>query len=99
MADPAPLVARAALEAFTLRLVVQAAPQRALVGSQAREDARRASDADLPVLLPFEGGEPLPGVAKSAGNASLIIELICCSGDWDWTEVDLSLISSRRRVG
>jgi len=53
---PAPLVTREALEAFTQRLVHQFAPtQVILFGSQARGDARQVSDADILVVMPYEG--------------------------------------------
>jgi predicted nucleotidyltransferase len=52
----APLVTREALNAFTQRLVEYFAPaQIILFGSQARGEARWDSDADLLVVMPFEG--------------------------------------------
>lgn len=54
--SPAPLVTGAALEAFTQRLVERFAPEQVILfGSQARGEARWDSDADLLVILPFEG--------------------------------------------
>jgi len=54
--DPAPLVTRAALEAFTQRLVQHFAPEQIILfGSMARGTARWDSDADLLVVMPFEG--------------------------------------------
>ena len=54
--DPAPLVTRQALEAFTQRLVEHFAPEQVILfGSQARGEARWDSDADLLVVMPFEG--------------------------------------------
>ncbi len=54
--SPAPLVTRAALEAFTQRLVDHFAPEQVILfGSQARGEARWDSDADLLVVMPFEG--------------------------------------------
>lgn len=55
-AAPAPLVTRAALRAFTQRLVRHVAPEQVILfGSQARGNARWDSDADLLVVMPFEG--------------------------------------------
>lgn len=55
-ASPAPLVNREALDAFTQRLVQQfPLAQVILFGSQARGNARWDSDADLLVVMPFEG--------------------------------------------
>ena len=54
--DSAPLVTREALEAFTLRLVQHFAPEKVILfGSIARGEARWDSDADLLVVMPFEG--------------------------------------------
>lgn len=51
-----PLVSREALEGFTKRLVEQFAPQKVILfGSMARGDARWDSDADVMVVMPFEG--------------------------------------------
>jgi predicted nucleotidyltransferase len=55
-AKTSPLVTRAALEAFTQRLVEHFAPEQVILfGSQARGEARWDSDADLLVVMPFEG--------------------------------------------
>ena len=52
----APLVTREALSAFTQRLVKHFAPQQIILfGSQARGEARWDSDADILVVMPFEG--------------------------------------------
>jgi predicted nucleotidyltransferase len=53
---PTPLVSREALLAFTQRLVDCYAPERVILfGSLARGDARWDSDADILVVMPFEG--------------------------------------------
>ena len=55
-ATPAPLVTREALRAFTQRLVQHVAPEQVILfGSQARGKARWDSDADILVVMPFEG--------------------------------------------
>jgi predicted nucleotidyltransferase/HEPN domain-containing protein len=54
--SPKPLVTQAALEAFTQRLVERFAPEQVILfGSLARGEARWDSDADLLVVMPFEG--------------------------------------------
>jgi len=55
-ANPAPLVTREALQAFTQCLVKHFAPEQVILfGSQARGEARWDSDADILVVMPFEG--------------------------------------------
>ena len=55
-ASPKPLVTQAALEAFTQRLVERFAPEQVILfGSLARGEARWDSDADLLVVMLFEG--------------------------------------------
>jgi predicted nucleotidyltransferase len=55
-ANPAPLVTREALQAFTQRLVKHFAPEHVILfGSQACGEARWDSDADILVVMPFEG--------------------------------------------
>jgi predicted nucleotidyltransferase len=73
----APLVTREALEAFTQRLVEQFAPEQiVLFGSMARGEARWDSDADLLVVMPYEG-EPREMVEAllAAGNADFPLDL------------------------
>jgi predicted nucleotidyltransferase len=51
-----PLVTREALQAFTQRLVEQFAPEKVILfGSLARGEGRWDSDADILVVMPFEG--------------------------------------------
>ena len=53
---PTPLVTREALLAFTQQLVEHYAPERVILfGSLARGEARWDSDADILVVMPFEG--------------------------------------------
>lgn len=55
-ATPAPLLNREALRAFTQRLVQLFAPEQVILfGSQARGNARWDSDADILVVMVFEG--------------------------------------------
>jgi predicted nucleotidyltransferase len=55
-ATPPPLVTREALRAFTQRLVDHFAPEKVILfGSHARGEARWDSDADILVVMPFEG--------------------------------------------
>jgi predicted nucleotidyltransferase len=54
--SPKPLVTEEALQAFTQRLVEQYAPEKVILfGSMARGEARWDSDADVMVVMPFEG--------------------------------------------
>jgi predicted nucleotidyltransferase len=53
---PTPLVTREALQAFTQRLVELYAPEKVILfGSLARGEGRWDSDADILVVMPFEG--------------------------------------------
>ena len=75
--SPAPLVTREALEAFTQRLVEHFAPEQIILfGSMARGEARWDSDADLLVVMPYEG-EPREMVEAllAAGNADFPLDL------------------------
>jgi predicted nucleotidyltransferase len=55
-ASPAPLVTREALRDFTQRLVEHFAPVKVILfGSLARGEGRWDSDADILVVMPFEG--------------------------------------------
>jgi predicted nucleotidyltransferase len=50
------VVTREGIEAFTKRLVEKFAPDKVILfGSRARGDARPESDADILVVMPFEG--------------------------------------------
>lgn len=56
MVTPVPLVTREALQTFTQQLVVRFAPEKVILfGSQARGDGRWDSDADILVVMPFQG--------------------------------------------
>jgi predicted nucleotidyltransferase len=55
-AEPASLVTREALQAFTAQLVERFAPEKVILfGSMARGEARWDSDADILVVMPYEG--------------------------------------------
>ena len=72
-ANTAPLVTREALQAFTQRLVKHFAPEQVILfGSQARGEARWNSDADILVVMPFEGlpDALCPGDGGPVSNAN-----------------------------
>lgn len=78
---PAPLVSREALMAFTGRLVETFAPEKVILfGSLARGDARWDSDADILVVMPYEG-RPLAKIGKSGEPAGQAFRWICSSGN------------------
>ena len=75
--SPAPLVTREALEVFTQRLVERFAPEQVILfGSMARGEARWDSDADLLVVMPYEG-KPRDAVEAllAAGVADFPLDL------------------------
>jgi predicted nucleotidyltransferase len=56
IATPVPLVTLVALKAFTQQLVERFAPDKVILfGSQARGEGRWDSDADILVVMPFQG--------------------------------------------
>lgn len=56
MSPPSPLVTREALQTFTQQLVERFAPEQIILfGSQARSEGRWDSDADILVVMPFQG--------------------------------------------
>ncbi len=56
IATPVPLVTLVALKAFTQQLVELFAPDKVILfGSQARGEGRWDSDADILVVMPFQG--------------------------------------------
>jgi predicted nucleotidyltransferase len=79
-ASPAPLVTREALQAFTQRLVEQFAPEKVILfGSLARGEARWDSDADILVVMPFEGSSLEKRLAMlEVGAAQFPVDLLLC---------------------
>jgi hypothetical protein len=68
-ATPAPLVTREALRVFTQLLVQHVAPEQVILfGSQARGNARWDSDADLLVVMPFEGKSGAGARQRAGGD-------------------------------
>jgi predicted nucleotidyltransferase len=74
------LVTREALEAFTQRLVEHFAPEQIILfGSQARGDALRDSDADILVVMPFEGTSFERRLEMlEVGQPSFPVDLLLC---------------------
>ena len=75
-----PLVTREALVAFTQRLVEHFAPEKVILfGSQARGQARWDSDADILVVMPFEGSSLDQRLAMlQVAAPSFPIDLLLC---------------------
>jgi uncharacterized protein len=87
-ATPAPLVTREALAAFTQRLVGRFAPEKVILyscgeacgyGSMARGEARWDSDADILVVMPFEGSSLERRLEMlEVCNPSFPVDLLLC---------------------
>ena len=80
MTDRFPLVTREALEAFTQRLVERFAPEQVILfGSMARGEARWDSDADILVVMPFEGSSLERRLEMlEVCNPSFPVDLLLC---------------------
>jgi len=78
--DRFPLVTREALEAFTQRLVERFAPEQVILfGSMARGEARWDSDADILVVMPFEGSSLERRLEMlEVCNPSIPVDLLLC---------------------
>ena len=88
---PPPLVTREALRAFTQRLVEHFAPEKVILfGSQARGKARWDSDADILVVMPFEGSSFEQRLTMlQVGAPSFPVDLLLCRPEaaaqrYDW---------------
>ena len=77
---PPPLVTREALRAFSQRLVDHFAPENVILfGSQARGEARWDSDADILVVMPFQGNSLEQRLAMlELGAPSFPVDLLLC---------------------
>jgi len=77
---PAPLVTREALSAFTQRLVERFAPEKVILfGSLARGEARWDSDADILVVMPFDGSSFERRLEMlEVGDPSFPVDLLLC---------------------
>ena len=88
---PSPLVTREALRAFTQRLVEHFVPQKEILfGSQARGKARWDSDANILVVMPFEGISFEQRLTMlQVGAPSFPVDLLLCRPEaaaqrYDW---------------
>jgi len=77
---PDPLVSREALDAFTQRLMERFAPEKVILfGSMARGEARWDSDADILVVMPFEGSSLERRLEMlEVCNPSFPVDLLLC---------------------
>ena len=77
---PEPLVTREALRAFTQRLVHHFSPQKVILfGSQVRGEPRWDSDADILVVMPFEGSSFKTRLSMlEVGEPSFPVDLLLC---------------------
>ena len=80
MTDRFPLVTREALQAFIQRLVEGFAPEKVILfGSMARGEARWDSDADILVVMPFEGSSLERRLEMlEVCNPSFPVDLLLC---------------------
>lgn len=80
MTDRFPLVTREALQAFIQRLVEGFAPEQVILfGSLARGEARWDSDADILVVMPFEGSSLERRLEMlEVCNPSFPVDLLLC---------------------
>ena len=80
MTDGFPLVTREALQAFIQRLVEGFAPEKVILfGSLARGEVRWDSDADILVVMPFEGSSLERRLEMlEVCNPSFPVDLLLC---------------------
>ena len=88
---PPPLVTREALRALTQRVVEQFSPQKVILfGSQARGKGRWDCDADILVVMPFEGSSFEQRLTMlQVGAPSFPVDLLLCRPEaaaqrYDW---------------